>query len=79
MGTRTGEMGQRWHSPPYDLKKMTPYADLLRNALKFSLAPSALAINDSLEFSLKQRKKQSASEPRIVGCANYQQGLQLIV
>ena len=37
-------------------KEMTSYAAFLRNAQRFSLALSALAIN-SLKFSLKRRKK----------------------
>ena len=37
------------------MKNMTSYAAILRNTLKFSLAPSALAIK-TLKFSLKQLK-----------------------
>ena len=37
-------------------KKMTSYAAVLQNTLKFSLAPSALTTNN-LYFSLKRRKK----------------------
>ena len=65
--TVLGGLGVRWHGrpqggqggtcPPWNLKKMTSYAAVLQNALKFSLAPSALAI-DALYLSLKRRKKR---------------------
>ena len=49
--------GQGGHlPPPLEFEKMTSYADVLRNTLKFSLASSALAI-DTLYFSLKWHKK----------------------
>ena len=54
MGARRGAGGAL--APSLNLKKMTSYAAFLRNALKFSLALSALAIN-TLKFSLKRRKK----------------------
>ena len=43
--------------PPWNLKKMTSYAAVLKNTPNFSLAPSALAL-DTLYFSLKRRKKR---------------------
>ena len=43
-------------APPLEFEKITPYAAVLQNTLKFSLAPSALAI-DALYFSLKRREK----------------------
>ena len=49
--------GKGGHLPPLEFEKMTSYAAVLRNTLKFSLAPSALAI-DILYFSLKRRKKR---------------------
>ena len=49
--------GQGGHlPPPLEFEKMTSYAAVLQNTLKFSLAPSALAI-DTLYFSLKRAKK----------------------
>ena len=51
--------GQEGHlPPPWNLKKMTSYAAVLRNTLNFWLASSALAI-DTLYFNLKQRKKNA--------------------
>ena len=47
--------GQGGHLPPLEFKKMTSYAAVLQNTLKFSFAPSALAL-DTLYFSLKRRK-----------------------
>ena len=41
---------------PLEFEKMTSYAAVLQNTLKFSLAPSALA-PDTLYFSLKRREK----------------------
>ena len=38
-------------APPLEFEKMTSYAAVLQNTLKFSLAPSALAL-DTLYFSL---------------------------
>ena len=43
-------------APPLEFEKMTSYAAVLQNTLKFSLAPSALAL-DTLYFSLKRREK----------------------
>ena len=54
MGARRG--GQGGHLPPLEFEKMTSYAAVLQNTLKFSLAPTALAI-DTLYFSLKRAKK----------------------
>ena len=61
--SRTGAHGRpqggKWaHLPPTPLEfeKMTSYAAVLRNTLKFSLAPSALALA-TLYFSLKPREK----------------------
>ena len=48
--------GKGGHLPPLEFEKMTSYAAVLQNTLKFSLAPSALAI-DTLYFSPKRRKK----------------------
>ena len=48
--------GQGGHLPPLEFEKMTSYAAVLQNILKFSLAPSALAI-DTLYFSLKCHEK----------------------
>ena len=45
------------HLPPLEFEKMTSYAAVLQNTLKFSLAPSALAIY-TLYFSLKRAKKR---------------------
>ena len=45
-------------------KKMTSYAAVLQNTLKFSLAPSALAIN-TLCFTLKRRKKRKSFRLRL--------------
>ena len=42
--------------PPLEFEKMTSYAAVLQNTLKFSLAPSALAIY-TLNFSIKRREK----------------------
>ena len=54
MGARRG--GQRGAlAPPLEFEKMTSYTAILQNTLKFSLAPSALAIH-TLHFSLKRRK-----------------------
>ena len=39
--------------PALEFERMTSYAALVRNALKFSLTLSALAVN-TLEFSLKK-------------------------
>ena len=57
MGARRG--GARGgHLPsPLEFEKMTSYATVLYNTLKFSLAPSALAL-DTLYFSLKHREKR---------------------
>ena len=41
---------------PLEFEKMTSYAAVLQNTLKFSLAPTALAL-DTLYFSLKRREK----------------------
>ena len=41
---------------PLEFEKMTSYAAVLQNTLKFSLAPSALALY-ILYFSLKRREK----------------------
>ena len=43
--------------PPLEFEKMTSYAAVLQNYLKFSLAPSALAL-DTLYFSLKCLEKR---------------------
>ena len=53
MGARRG--GARGALVPLEFEKMTSYAAVLQNTLKFSLAPSVLAI-DTLYFSLKHRK-----------------------
>ena len=50
---KVGARGHCLASPPLNLKRMTSYAALVRNALKFSLTLSALAVN-TLEFSLKK-------------------------
>ena len=56
MGARGG--GARGEAlAPLEFEKMTSCAAVLRNTLKFSLAPSALAL-DTLYFSLKRRKKR---------------------
>ena len=44
--------------PPLEFEKMTSYAAALQNTLKFSLAPSALAL-DTLYFSLKRREERN--------------------
>ena len=54
MGARREGLGAL--APSCNLKKITSYAAFLRNALKCSLALSALAIN-TLKFSLKCRKR----------------------
>ena len=56
MGARRGGGGQGGHLPPLEFEKMTSYAAVLQNTLKFSLAPSALPL-DTLCFSLKRREK----------------------
>ena len=56
MGARRGGKGGTC-PPPLEFEKMTSYAAVLQNTLKFSLAPSALAI-DTLYFSLKCREKR---------------------
>ena len=43
---------------PLEFEKVTSYAAVLQNTLKFSLAPEALAI-DTLYFSLKRREKNA--------------------
>ena len=43
--------------PPLEFEKVTTYAAVLQNTLKFSLAPSALEL-DTLYFSLKRREKR---------------------
>ena len=55
-GARAGG-GKGGHlPPPPGFEKMTSDAAVLQNTLKFSLAPSALAL-DTLYFSLKRREK----------------------
>ena len=59
MGARRGGgKGGALAPLPWNLKHMTSYAAVLRKTLKFSLAPSALAI-DTLYFSLKCREKNT--------------------
>ena len=55
MGARRGARGAL-APPPLGFEKMTSYAAVLQNILKFSLAPSALALY-TLYFSLKCREK----------------------
>ena len=56
MGARRGG-GKGGHlPPPLEFEKLTSYAAVQQNTLKFSLAPTALAI-DTLYFSLKRAKK----------------------
>ena len=55
MGARRG--GKGGALAPLEFEKMTSYAAVLQNTLKFSLAPSALAL-DILYFSLKRREKK---------------------
>ena len=59
-----GGKGRALAPPPWNLKKMTPYAAVLPNTLKLLLAPSALAL-DTLYFSLKRREKNA----KILVCA----------
>ena len=56
-GRQQGGKGEG-HLPPLEFKKMTSYAAVLQNTLKFSLEPSALAL-DTLHFSLKRREKNA--------------------
>ena len=56
MGARRGGR-QGGTCPTLEFAKMTSYSVALQNTLKFSLVPSALAI-DTLYFSLKRRKKR---------------------
>ena len=51
-----GNLGQL--TSPLEFEKMTSYAAVLQNTVKFSLAPSALAL-DTLYFSLKRREKNA--------------------
>ena len=51
-----GGGGKGGTCPPLEFEKMTSYAAVLQNTLKFSLAPTALAL-DTLYFSLKRREK----------------------
>ena len=62
MGARRG--GKGGALAPLEFEKMTSYAAVLQNALKFSLAPSALA-KDTLYFSLKRRKNRKNSLLRL--------------
>ena len=65
MGARRGGgKGGALAPLPWNLKHMTSYAAVLRKTLKFSLAPSALAI-DTLYFSLKRRKKRNIFRLRL--------------
>ena len=57
MGARRGGQGKAL-APPLEFEKMTSYAGVLQNTLKFSLAPLALAL-DTLYFSLKRREKNA--------------------
>ena len=53
MGARRGALAP----PPWNLKKMTSYAAILQITLKFSLATTALAI-DNLYLNLKRCEKK---------------------
>ena len=48
--------GQGGALAPLEFEKMTSYAAVLQNILKFSLAPTALAL-DTPYFSVKRREK----------------------
>ena len=63
MGARRGRQGGGT-CPPLEFEKMTSYAAVQQNTLKFSLAPTALAI-DTLYFSLKRAKKRKIFRLRL--------------
>ena len=63
MGARRGE-GGALAPPPWNLKKVRSYAAVLQNTPKFSVAPSALAI-DTLYFTLKRREKRKMFRLRL--------------
>ena len=61
MGARRWARG---HLPPSNLKKMASYTAVLQITLKFSFAPSALAL-DTLYFSLQHREKSKMFRLRL--------------
>ena len=66
MGARGWGGGKRALATPLEFEKLTSYryAAVSQNTLKFSLAPSALAIV-TLYFSLKRREKRKISGLRL--------------